>query len=111
MGLLALGGPVSLLAGVATVAISSGSLQSLATALTGDSIGPSQRGRAIGLLHTAGDFGSAIGPSIAYGLLPLIGLRTIYLLCAVLFLISRGLVLGFFGRQRARMSAPQASHG
>ncbi|MCD6287042.1 MAG: MFS transporter [Anaerolineae bacterium] len=111
MGLLAWGGPVSLLAGVGTVAISSGSLQSLATALTGDSTGPSQRGRAIGLLYTAGDFGSAIGPSMAYALLPLIGLRTIYLLCGVLFLISLSLVLGFFVRQRAHMSATQASRG
>jgi len=111
MGLLALGWPVSLLAGMSAVAISGGSLQSLAITLTGESVGPSQRGRAIGLLHTAGDFGSAIGPSIAYGLLPLIGLRTIYLLCAVLFLISLSLVLGFFGKQQAHMSATQASRG
>jgi len=111
MGLLALSGPVSLLAGMSAVAISGGSLQSLAMTLTGDSVGHQQRGRAIGLLQTAGDFGSAIGPSMAYGLLPLIGLRTIYLLCAVLFLISLGLVLGFFGKQRAHMSATQASRG
>jgi len=111
MGLLALGGPASILAGISAVAISGGSLQSLAMTLTGDSVGHSQRGRAIGMLHTAGDFGSAIGPSIAYALLPLIGLRTIYLLCGVLFLISLGLVLGFFGKRQARMSATQASRG
>jgi len=111
MSLLALGGPVPILAGMSAVAVSGGSLQSLAMTLTGDSVGHSQRGRAIGLLHTAGDFGSAIGPSIAYALLPLIGLRTIYLFCAVLFLISLTLVLGFVGKQRARMSATQASRG
>ena len=103
MALLAVGGPVSILAGMSAVAISGGSLQSLAMTLTGDSVSFSQRGRAIGLLHTAGDFGSAIGPSMAYGLLPLIGLRTIYLLCALLFLISLSLVLGFLGRQRVHI--------
>ncbi len=111
MGLLALGGPLWILLGVSTVAISGGSLQALATALTGDTVAPSQRGRAIGMLHTAGDFGSAIGPSIAYALLPVFGLSTMYLVCAVLFLVSLGPVLRFLGREQNDMSAPQTSRG
>lgn len=92
MGMLALQGSVWILVGLATVAISGGSLQSLATTLTGDAVEQTERGRAIGLLHTLGDLGSAIGPSIAYALLPLTGLPTMYLGCALLFLIGLGLV-------------------
>lgn len=93
MTLLAVDGPLGILAGISAVAISGGSLQSLATTLTGNSANRAQRGRAIGLLHTAGDFGSAIGPSIAYVLLPLIGLRAVYLGCGLLFLAGLGPVL------------------
>lgn len=88
MSLLAWGSTAGILLGISTVAVAGGNLQSLATALTGDTVMPEQRGRAIGLLHTVGDFGSAIGPSIAYALLPLLGLRTLYLLCAGLFMVS-----------------------
>jgi MFS family permease len=99
MVLLAWRGAIGIVVGMLTVAISGGSLQSLATALTGDSAARSQRGRAIGLLHTAGDLGSALGPSVAYALLPALGLRAVYLLCAALFLISLGPVLTLPGRQ------------
>ncbi len=80
--------------GLAVLAVSQGGIRSLITALAGDLIHRQHRGRAIGLLQTAGDFGSAIGPSIAYLLLPWIGLRTIYLLCAVVFLVLLIPVLG-----------------
>ena len=95
MFLLAWGVPLGILAGVSVMAISRGSVQSLATALTGDLVDQAQRGRAIGLLHTVGDFGSAVGPSIAYALLPWIGLHGVYMLCAVLYLVSFALVLRF----------------
>ncbi|MHB1319593.1 MAG: MFS transporter [Anaerolineae bacterium] len=111
MVLLSLDGPVGIVAGISAVAISGGSLQALATTLTGDAAGHAQRGRAIGMLHTAGDFGSAIGPSIAYALLPLIGLRTMYLLCAGLFLISLGPILRFYGKQQGHLRAPLVSRG
>ncbi len=42
-------------------------------------------------MHTAGDLGSAIGPPIAYALLPLVGLPGLYLFCAGLFVM--GLIL------------------
>lgn len=111
MTLLAVDGPLGILAGISAVAISGGSLQSLATTLTGDSANRAQRGRAIGLLHTAGDFGSAIGPSIAYVLLPLIGLRAVYLGCGVLFLAALGPVLHLQRRLPARWRAMDLDKG
>jgi MFS family permease len=89
--LMAWGLPAAVLAGVSAVAISRGVVQSLTATLTGDLAGPGKQGRAIGLLHTSGDLGSAVGPLVAYALLPSIGLRGVYLLCAALFGI--GLVL------------------
>jgi MFS family permease len=105
MALLAWELPAAIVAGIAATSVSGGSVQSLTTTLTGDLVGQTQRGRAIGLLHTAGDFGSAIGPSIAYLLLPWIGLRAVYLLCAALFLISLVLVIGFSGKQQGEQPA------
>ena len=87
MALLAWGVPAALLIGVAVIALTRGSIQSLATILTGDLVAPDQRGRAIGLLHTVGDFGSAIGPTIAYALMPWLDLRAIYLIGAALFVL------------------------
>ena len=39
----------------------------------------------IGNLHTAGDFGSALGPITAYALLGWISLDGLFVLCSVLF--------------------------
>ena len=85
MALVAWGGPVAILAGILLAAIAGGSVQALVTALTGDVVSQAQRGRAIGLLHTAGDLGSAIGPPAAYALIPWVGLGGAYLLCTGLF--------------------------
>jgi len=85
MGLMAWDAPGAILTGIALGSISSGSLQALISALTGDLVAPAQRGRAIGLVHTAGDLGSALGPLAAYALLPWVGLTGAYLLCALLF--------------------------
>ena len=68
-----------------------GGIESLTTSLTGDLVSDAQRGRAVGVLHTASDLGSAIGPSAAYALMPWGGLRSAYWLCAVLFAV--GLIL------------------
>ncbi len=87
--------PTTILTGILLGAVASGSVQTLATALTGDLVNQAQRGRAIGLLHTAGDLGSAAGPPVAYALLPLLGLSGIYLICAGLFAAGLVWVLGF----------------
>lgn len=99
MALVAWGAPIAILAGVSLGAVAGGSIQALVTALTGDLASQAQRGRAIGLLHTAGDLGSAIGPLVAYALIPWIELRGVYLLCAGLF--AAGLVLAMLFRPRA----------
>lgn len=88
MLLMAWGTPATIVAGVLLGAASAGCVQSLATTLTGDLVSPRHRGRAIGLLHTAGDLGSAIGPIVAYALLPWLDLRGVYLLCALVLAAS-----------------------
>jgi MFS family permease len=100
MALVAWGAPIAILTGISLGAVTGGSVQALVTALTGDLVGQAQRGRAIGLLHTAGDLGSAIGPPAAYALIPWIGLQGVYLLCAGLFAVGSALALLF--RLRAR---------
>ncbi len=93
MALVAWGGPVAILAGILLAAIAGGSVQALVTALTGDVVSQAQRGRAIGLLHTAGDLGSAIGPPAAYALMPWIELRGAYQLCTGLFVAGLAMTL------------------
>jgi MFS family permease len=84
-----------LLAGIALAAIVRGANQAMVTALTGDLVSHEQRGRAIGLVHTASDLGSALGPPIAYLLLPWIGLTGIYVMCAAVFAVELVAVLVF----------------
>jgi MFS family permease len=83
---LAWGNLAGVLAGVVLTALANGGMQAMSTTLTGDLVSPAQRGRAIGLLHTAGDAGSAVGPPLAYVLMPLVSLGGVYVACAVLCL-------------------------
>jgi MFS family permease len=99
MALVAWDTPTAILVGVSLGAVTGGSVQALVTTLTGDLVSQAQRGRAIGLLHTAGDLGSAVGPPAAYVLMPWIGLQGVYLLCAGLF--AAGLALAMLVRLRA----------
>ena len=82
------GGLMAILAGVGLISVATAGVQSLSTALAGDLVGEEQRGRAIGLLHTVGDIGSAVGPPLAYWLMPAVGLRGLYWACAVLFAVG-----------------------
>ncbi len=93
MALIAWRTPVAILLGILSGAVTAGSLQALVTAITGDSVSQTQRGRAIGLLHTAGDLGSAVGPPAAYALMPWLGLPGVYLLCSGLFAAGLCLLL------------------
>jgi len=88
-GLVALGTPAALILGLPLTSVSSGSNQGLSTAIIGDISQKAQYGRRLGILFTVGDVGSAIGPLLAFALLPLIGLSWIYLGSALLL----GLVL------------------
>lgn len=71
--------------GIGLAATARGTVQSMTTSITGDMVPLEKRGRVVGILHTVGDLGSAIGPSAAYFLLPLWGLSTVYRLCAAIF--------------------------
>ncbi len=102
MALVAWGEPLAILAGVSLGAVAGGSIQALAMALTGDLVSQAQRGRAIGLLHTAGDLGSAVGPPAAYVLMSWLELKGVYLLCAGLFAAGLALAMLF----RPRTTAP-----
>ncbi len=107
MALAAQPAPAAILAGIALAAVASGGIQTLATALTGDLVSQEQRGRAVGLLHTAGDLGSAIGPPVAYALLPRLSLTGVYGLCAALFALLLPVVLWFQSRQKQSTSYRQ----
>jgi len=93
MALLTANALAAILIGIAGVALVRGSSEAMVTALTGDLVRAEQRGRAIGLVHTASDLGSAIAPPIAYLMLPWLGLKGVYLGCAALFGIELGFVL------------------
>lgn len=83
--LLAVGSPLTVLLGLPLTAVTSGSSQGLSTALVGDLSNVGQQGRRLGVLFTAGDLSSAIGPPLAYTLMPLFGLGGLYLLSAGLY--------------------------
>ena len=100
MLLLVRNDPIIILIGICFTAVAGGSVQALVTTRTGDMVNEAQRGKAIGLLHTAGDLGSALGPITAYGLLRWISLNDLYVLCALLFALAAGLALSMYLQQR-----------
>jgi MFS family permease len=92
--------PIFILIGICLTAIAGGSIQALLTTQTGDMVEQAQRGKAIGLLHTAGDLGSALGPVTAYLLLRWIPLSGVYILGALLFALGAALALFMYLQQR-----------
>ena len=93
--------PVFILVGIGFSAIAGGSIQALVTTRTGDLVDQEQRGKAIGLLHTSGDLGSALGPLTAYFFLRWINLSGIYIICAILFALGAGISLRMYWRYRS----------
>ncbi len=85
--LMALGLPLTILAGVPLIATSSGSNQGLSTALSGDLGNGQKQSQRLGVLFTFGDLASAIGPPLAYALIPFVGIKTLYILSAGLFAV------------------------
>jgi MFS family permease len=83
--LLALGLPGTVLIGLPLTYFASSSNQGLSTALLGDLGDTRQRGRLLGVLFSVGDLGSALGPPLAYALIPAWGARGVYWLAASLF--------------------------
>ena len=79
--------------GIILASMTTGGLQTLTTAVVGDEVSSAQRGKAISILYTSGDLGSALGPIVAYALLPTIGLRGVYWICTGLFFIGMPITL------------------
>lgn len=104
-GLLAAGTSASILFGLPLVSIASGANQGLSTTLVGDLSPRRRHGRRLGLLYTVGDFASAIGPPIAYALIPLIGLSSLYLMSAGLFGLMLLVALWWTARNRRQARA------
>ncbi len=88
IALLGIPGLVLLFIAMIISSATSGAVQSLATTIIGDLSERAQYGKNMGVLHTAGDLGSAIGPLAAYALLPLTGLSPIFFGCAAIMLVS-----------------------
>ncbi len=86
MALLAVSNLWIAILGTCITALASGSIQALTTTLAGDLARGEGHGANLGILYTAGDLGSAIGPLAAYALLPLTGLPAIFLGCAAAML-------------------------
>jgi MFS family permease len=85
LSLLAIGSPLTIGLGVPLTAATSGSNQGLSTTLVGELGHVGKRGRRLGGLFTVGDLTSAIGPLLAYALIPIIQLKGVYILAASLY--------------------------
>lgn len=96
--LLAIGTPLSILPGIPLTALASGSNQSLSVTLIGDLSRTDERGKRLGMVFTLGDLASAVGPPLAYALIPLLGIRGDYVLSAGLVLSMLVVTLWLAGR-------------
>lgn len=76
------------LAGALFLAVMGPAVHGLSPSILGDRVGTERRGRALGVMFTLGDLGSALGPPLALGLLPAVGLEFVYLISAVLLLMT-----------------------
>jgi MFS family permease len=85
LALLALATPLGILVGVPLTASTSGSNQGLATTLVGELGQKNTRSRRLGMLFTIGDLMSALGPLLAYALIPIIQIRGVYILAGSLY--------------------------
>ncbi|MCX7840127.1 MAG: MFS transporter [Anaerolineae bacterium] len=76
-------------------ALAYGATQALSTALLGDLSKKDEYGKNVGIYNTSGDLGSAIGPLVAYALLPITGLPAIYIVCSGVMLAMAAWALQF----------------
>ena len=89
MAFAAVGEGIVVILAITATAIVSSVLVTQTTTIIGDYTRKSTRqGRVIGLLNTAGDFGGAAGPLIAFALLPIIGLVGVYTVGTFLLAIA-----------------------
>lgn len=86
------GSTPAVLLGIALSAFSSGATFTVLAAYMGDATRSGQKGAAMGAYATAGDIGSGLGPVVAFALIPLAGLKTVYLFSGLIFLAGLGLL-------------------
>ncbi len=102
-GLLAMGSSWSILAGLIFIAFTSASNTSQSTTLVGDLSGIADRSRRLGMLYTVGDLGSAIGPPLAFFVLPFMGIRGLYLVMASVLIGMLVLSLSWSRKKQAAL--------
>lgn len=91
--LLTLSSPPALMAGLLLCAIPTSGITVLARALVGDLARPDSRGKAMAVVQTVGDLGSAAGPPLAFLLLPLMDLSAVFRIASLLFVAQMVVIL------------------
>ena len=91
--------PLSIVLAVLLSAVGDGAVRATLTATLGDFAPPDSKGLLMGMYATIGDVGSTLGPVLAFALLPIVGLRWLYALCAIVFIVGLGLVWRLHRRQ------------
>jgi MFS family permease len=88
IGIWLMGGSVFLpaLLGAMVAAVSSGGVQAMAQSITGDRVAAAKHSRGLSVIYSLGDLGSAIGPPLALGLLPILQISGVYRISAGLLL-------------------------
>ncbi len=107
--LLALGSPTGIILGLPLTAVAGASNQGLSTVVVGDLGIAGRHSRQLGLMFTAGDFASAVGPPLAYALLPSIDIAGVYLLGAALFAAMLLAATAFAMQNESRESSRKAA--
>lgn len=98
-----MGGGIGAAMGGAFLAwIAAGAAHGLVPAIVGDRVDASQRGRAMSVIYTLGDLGSALGPPLALGLAASLPIGVIYRACAGLL----GLTAGYAAWQATQETRP-----
>jgi len=87
----------------AVISLVTGGISALSSAIIGDRVSGQWYGRSTGLLYTLRDLGATIGPPIALGLIPLIGLQLVFQLTSALIAVAALAALWMtFDEQRSR---------
>ena len=80
--------PSLALTGAVLISLMTGGISALSSAIIGDQVSGQWYGRSVGFLYTLRDLGATIGPPIALGLTPIIGLQLVFQLTAGLIAIA-----------------------
>jgi MFS family permease len=107
---LATGGSVAAFAlGVVLLAVSSGAALAALIAQAGDLTPPGRQGTVMGLLATVSDVGLMLGPIVAFGLLPTIGLSAVYGMCILACVVGLALALWQARHPKATVPPPDGA--